>query len=130
MPDTTRLDEIVKDCLFREGESTDNAVTVEGVVRNFGFHPDRLQSHRAEIAAQLSELPTEFLSETQGGGGGWSFLNACNDHEGNQWTGEQATMEVLFCLGMGLGMVQCLLPREMWSALPGGVPYYGVDTAA
>ena len=33
-------------------------------------------------------------------------------------------MEELFCLGIAIGRVECLIPREMWKILPGGVPYY------
>lgn len=71
----------------------------------------------------LSELPKEFKKES---GGGMSFLNACNTSKGEQWTGEHAKMEQLFALGIASGMVECLLPRELWSSLPGGVPYYVV----
>jgi hypothetical protein len=33
-------------------------------------------------------------------------------------------MEGLFCLGMAIGKVECLMPRKMWTILPGGMPYY------
>ncbi len=112
---------VFMDCLFRDGEDTSKHVVAEGVTRNVGFHPERLKSHKAEIEAILAELSPEF-HET--GGGGMSFLNACNDKHGNQWTGLHQRMEQLFQLGIGIGKVKCLMPREMWSALPGGMPYY------
>ena len=56
-------------------------------------------------------------------GGGWSFLQACVDKNGNHW-GEHSNMEELFCLGIAIGKVESLLPRDMWKVLPGGVPYY------
>jgi len=68
-------------------------------------------------------LPEQFKGSA---GGGWSFLNACDDKHGNQWTDLHLRMEQLFQLGIGIGKVKCLMPRAMWSALPGGMPYYAV----
>ena len=113
------------DCLFRDGEDTSNYVSVPGIVTNVGFHPDRLRSHKAVIDAMLDELPEQFH---EGHGDGWSFLQACNDRHGRQW-GEHHDMEQLFQLGIGIGRVTCPLPRELWSALPGGMPYYCIALA-
>ncbi len=128
MISTKQLRTIIDDCLFNNDELNGDtppkgAVLTEGVVKKFGWHPERLESHRSEIAGVLAELPIEFHKGT---GGGWSFLNAPTDKNGRQW-GEQADAEMLLCLGMGLGYVTCQLPREMWPALPGGVPYYVID---
>ena len=71
----------------------------------------------------LENLPLDFQENS---GGGMSFLKACDDQEGNQWTGLHRRMEELFVLGTGLGKVKCLMPRELWAALPGGMPYYVV----
>jgi hypothetical protein len=38
-----------------------------------------------------------------------------------------ATMEQLILLGVGIGKVKSLMPREMWDVLPGGMPYYVVE---
>jgi len=108
------------DCLFKEGEDTSNYVKAEGIMTNVGFHPERLASHKAEVDEMLAELPDEFKKSM---GGGWSFLNACNDKNGNQWTDLQKTMEQLVLLGIALGVVKFQLPREVWKALPGGMPY-------
>jgi len=35
-------------------------------------------------------------------------------------------MEALFCLGMGIGRIRSLMPRELWKTLPGGMPYYAI----
>jgi hypothetical protein len=115
-----RVWEIFGDCLFREGEDTSNHIRAEGIMTNVGFHPERLESHRVAIEEMLSELPNEFK---QSGGGGWTFLNACNDKKGNQWTGEHRVVEQLFLLGIAIDKVKFQLPREVWSALPGGMPY-------
>jgi hypothetical protein len=55
---------------------------------------------------------------------------ACEDREGNLWTGEHLTMEKLLVMGMALGMVKLLVPRNLWSTLPGGMPYYLVETTS
>ena len=118
--DPERVTPIFTDCLFRDGEDTSNHIKAEGIGRNVGFPPERLQNHKAEIEAMLDELPDEFKKS---GGGGWSFLNACNDKHGNQWTGLHQRMEQLFQLGIGIGKAQYQMPREIWSVLPGGMPY-------
>lgn len=115
---------VLKECLFRDGEDATNAVIVEGIVNTYGFDPDRLKTHEEEIVRMLAELPKQFRKS---GGGGWSFLQACEDRHGRQWTGLHRTMEGLFVLGMAVGKVQCQLPREFWNALPGGMPYYVVE---
>ena len=47
-----------------------------------------------------------------------------NDEYGNQWTRYHQRMEQLFQLG--IGKIKCLMPHEMWSILPRGMPYYEV----
>jgi hypothetical protein len=118
-----RVNAIFGDVLFKDGEDTTNHIKAEGVMQTFGFNPERLKAHEAEIAEMLDELPDQFKASA---GGGWSFLNACDDKHGRQWTGMHATMEQLFALGVGTGKAQLLMPREMWEVLPGGMPYYVV----
>lgn len=118
------VDEMLRKCLFADDEAMDDAVKVEGIVNNYAFHPGRISEHTAEISDMLSELPNEFQAS---GGGGWSFLNACMDKHGNQWTGLHQQQERLFALGIAAGKARWLLPREMWSALPGSVPYVSVN---
>ena len=126
MIDTRELDEVMSDCLLGKHEVVDNApkdgieiVKVEGIMNTFGLHRERLESHREEVAAMLAQLPDTSHAKS---GGGMSFLNACVDRDGVQW-GEHRNMEVLFVLGVGLGLAKWCLPRSMWSALPGGMPY-------
>jgi hypothetical protein len=109
-------------CLFKDGEPTENHIPAQGIMTNVGFHPGRLESHYADIASMLSELPDSFMVE---GGGGMTFLNACVTKDGVQW-GEHQNMEQLFQLGLASHFVTELMPREMWSVLPGGMPYYSV----
>lgn len=122
------VEKILRDCLFRKeeiigGKPPVDAVIVDGIFRKFGLHKQRLESHRSEVSEMLTDLPDQFM---QGKGGGWSFLNMCMTKDGNQW-GEHRNMEELMVLGCGLGLVELQLPREMWAALPGGVPYLSVN---
>lgn len=121
-----RVQAVFMDCLFKEGEPTDSAVIGKGVVRDFGFHPERLANHKAEIAEMCNELPDTFQKKS---GGGWSFLNLCMDKHGTQW-GEHANCEQLVALAIASGQGSYPLPREMWQVLPGGMPYVAFDTAA
>lgn len=112
-------------CMFeREEDALARGKQVEGIMRTFVFDPDKLATRRAEICALLEELPTEFQAT---GGGGWSFLNACMDRRGNHW-GEHPDVEMLMCLGLAVEAVNLMLPRAMWSAFPGKMPYFNVDT--
>lgn len=118
------VEEVLVDCLYTtsecDGETTPRgAIIVEGIVRNFGLHPERLQKHKAEVQEMLSQLPDEFNEKPSGG---WSFLMACNTKDGTQW-GEHRHMEALFVLAIGLGLAKWLAPRDMWKLFPGGVPY-------
>ncbi len=121
-----RVREIFMDCLYRDGEDTSDHVKAEGIMSTAGFHPQRLQGHAAEIQETLLMLPDEFHQDK---GGGMSFLNACMDRNGNHWA-EHPTIEMLFQLGIATGKAKCLMPREMWRVMPGGMPYYAVLTAA
>lgn len=131
MIDPERVNEIFLDCFYTKDEFEDlneipeDAVIVEGIApnRKFGFHPGRLESHREEVRGFLDQLPEPFH---EGTGDGWSFLNACETKDGEQWTGLHQRMEQLFCLGIGLGIAKYLMPSEMWKMLPGGMPYITV----
>ena len=129
MPDTKiltaeRVEAIFYDCLFKDGEDTSNHIFAEGIVSNVGLNPERVEKNRQAIHDMLGELPEQFLEST--GGGGWSFLNACVDKHGYQWTGMHRTQEQLVQLGIAIGEVEYCLPRAVWNVLPGGVPYFVV----
>ena len=114
------VNRLVSECLFAQEEPKHGAVIVEGITATYGFHPARLTAAACRIRALLDELPEEFHA---GSGEGWTFLNACVDRRGRQWTGEHRAMEALFCLGIGTGAAKWLLPRDMWNVYPGGIPY-------
>lgn len=120
-----RVNAIVRDCLYdlpAGSPAPTDAVLAEGVVGRFGFNPKKIEEHKAEIREMLLELPDEFQASK---GGGWSFLNACQDRHGDLWGGQQ-TADELLCLGIAAGLAEIQLPREVWNALPGGVPYFVV----
>jgi hypothetical protein len=125
------VEEVFVDSLYRDeeiedGQAPEDAVIVAGIVNMVGFHPKRVESHRDEITSMLHQLPNEFLSVNLGGEGGWSFLNALDTKDGDQWTGSHQSMEQLVLLGIAVGAARYNLDRELWPSLPGGVPYFEV----
>lgn len=111
-------------CLFNEGEPTENYKLGEGVNTKVGFHPERLSQAETSIIEMLNDLPDSFKKS---GGGGMSFLNMCNDKNDVQWADLHQTMDELVCMGKAIGKLDFLMPREMWAALPGGMPYIVVN---
>lgn len=109
--------------LAEEGRPPKGAVLIEGIVRKFGLHPGRLEEKSKDIETLLRQLPEEFYATK---GGGMSFLRACLRFDEQQW-GEHRDMENLMVLGMAVKKVTCLMPKEMWPALPGGMPYYRIE---
>jgi len=119
-----RVNEVFNNCLFREDEPHDNFIKADGIQISVGFHPERLDINADEIKLMLGQLDDNFKSKA---GGGWTFLNMCNDRHGRQWTDFHRTMEQLVLLGIGIKAVSYLMPKEMWPALPGGMPYIVID---
>lgn len=131
MPDvltSVAVELLFKECLFTEGEAVNDAVCipVNGIMVNVGFHPGRIEERVERIEALLAELDPTFLDIVAGGKGGWSFLQLCNDRHDRLW-GQHPDCERLMMLGLGIGKVSYLMPRDMWSALPGGMPYIVVN---
>lgn len=89
---------------------------VEGITGTFYFSPEKLAEHKQEIIEQVKDLPDGFDE-------GWSFLQACMTKEGHQW-GEHPDMERLMVLGIGVEVLEYCLPKFLWGALPGGMPYF------
>ncbi len=119
--DPARLQAILKDCLFKNEEIIDgkppaDAILLQGVTLNIGFHAKRVESHKTEIEAFLAELPTEIKD-------GISFLVMCQDKEGQLWTGSHRSVEELLLLGLAIKRLQYCLPKEMWYMLPEKLPY-------
>lgn len=126
-----RVETILKNSLYRDEEIVDgkppaDAVIAEGVMSKFAFHPERLASHKAEIAELCNQMPDEFQVSK---GGGWSFLNLCMTKDGQQW-GEHRNCDQLAVLAIASKQGSFLLPRDMWPMLPGSMPYVAFSTAA
>lgn len=115
----TNVEAVTKSCLFDKrpvGDEMEAAVLVRGITVTMGFSRARIEEKRAIIDAWLDQMNPTFTK-------GWSFLNLCEDKDGNLWTGFHAVMEMLIMLGMAIGRVEWCLPREHWNILPGGMPY-------
>lgn len=111
---------VFMNCLFDNNEPTDKAVLVHGANLNVGFNPIKLEKNKLNIVTMLNCLPDNFM---EGKGGGWSFLNLTNDKDDNQWTSSQHVIDQLVTLGLALSLVLFPMPRLLWDALPGGMPY-------
>jgi len=118
------------DCLYSMEETGNympaDAVVVKGILGKYGFHPARLEANRARVAEWLVTLPNAFRSSASDGWG-WTFLKACYQENGVQWTSFHRHMEQLFCLGLGLGPVRSTIERRYWPYLAGGMPYYVIN---
>jgi len=123
--DPSQVEETFTGCLAEDAPDEDSII-VKGIVFDAKFDRSKLEAKAELIGAMLLELPEQFRAS---GGGGWSFLQACDDRHGNQWTGLHQTMSMLFLMGEGLGLVTNVLPRDVWKALPGGMPYYRIEDA-
>ena len=121
--------ELMIRCLFRAdeiygGQPPADALLVEGILGRYGFHRGRIAESRDEIRWLLDEMPDDFHVQ---GGGGMSFLNLCVDRNDQHWA-EHRTMNELLCLGIAANMADYCVPRHLWSAFPGGMPYVVFDT--
>lgn len=127
--DPKRITEIVMDCLFNEDEIQNGNpkpevewTKAEGIMLQLGFVNSRLESHKEEIISILKNLDPSFFQKD-----GMSFLNFCQDKDGHLW-GEHKNCDELICLGNALKLVKFTTPnRELWSMLPGSVPYIQVE---
>lgn len=114
---------LMSECLAEQFDS-DGVIKVDAVVSSFAFDGAKINARSERIKALLSVMHSNFHKQH---GGGWSFLQLPMDADGIQW-GEQLEAEALVALAIAAGMGQFTLPRDMWSALPGGVPYVVFDT--
>lgn len=119
MINSSEVHELLMDCLFIGKEKTDNAMIIDGIAGKFGLNPIKVEKNKKKILEILKQLPLDFRQEY---GGGMSFLNMGEDKDGNHW-GEHRAMEQLVVLGLATKNLVYLMPKEMWSALPGQMPY-------
>lgn len=119
----TNVEQTFNECLFKQGEDTTNYIESCAVMMRVGFHPERIEEKRKDIEEMLLQLHDNFKQSI---GGGWTFLNACLTKTGDQWTGEHQTMDCLVALGLAIKKVEFQMPREFWSSMPGGMPFFMV----
>lgn len=117
------VEQTFKDCLFKEGEETNDFVEAHAVMMHVGFHPKRLEEKQKDIESMLLQLHDNFM---QTKGGGWTFLNGCLTNKGDQWTGEHNTVDLLICLGLAIKKVEFSMDRIFWRSMPGGMPFFVV----
>jgi hypothetical protein len=106
------VEKLFKDCL------SENGTLVEGVIVKAKLN---ITGHEEDIMSLLLQLPENFY---QSKGGGWSFLCANETKDGTEWTGLHTIIEKLIVLGIAAGKAKYLLPRNLWQALPGEMPYF------
>ena len=118
MIDSSRVSKLFMECMFNDVEDAKihEPVIVEGIKIAIGLHPQYLEEHKSEINDIIDQLPTEFSK-------GFSFLGLSNDINGNQWTGMHQVMEQILLLGLAIKRMEYCAPKELWSSLPGGMPY-------
>lgn len=122
MIDPKRINELFKDCLFKNEELIDRKpigdyIEVNGITLRAWLNPIRVEKHKNEVISILDEMHPLFKE-------GWTFLNFCHDKNENLWTGNHSTMDELLCLGLATKTIEyCCDDREMWKLFPMGMPY-------
>ena len=118
---TEAVDWVFHDCLWEEHNAS--YIDVEGVLTKARFAQKSIEQYRSVINSFLCQLPTAFRKNR---GGGWSFLNLCQDSAGNQWADLHQTIDKLVCLGKAIGCLSTTGPE--WNPImPGGMPFVFVD---
>lgn len=122
---TENVNDVFLNCLFKEGENSDDHVKAEAVMMTVGFHPERLKANEDNISSMLDDLPDAFRKDA---GGGWSFLNMCDTKKGELWTGIHAQIDELVALSIASKKMAYLMPdRKMWKHFAGGMPYLVIN---
>ncbi len=119
----SNVENVLKDCLFNEGENTNDAIRVQGVRLDIGFKPEKIELNKTDIKAMLLQLPEEFMKSK---GKGYSFLAAINTNEGEQWA-QHSDVDNLLVLGLATKLIQYNVPRGFWGIFPDGMPYFTVN---
>lgn len=119
------VDKIFMECLHDPGENADGAPIAEAIKLRVCFNPIRLKANEGSIRELLNFIHPNFHKSK---GGGWTFLNFCLDRDGDTWTGLHQIMDKLLALGLATEMITFTMSREMWSALPEGMPFLTIDT--
>jgi len=114
---------VIDDCFAGKDALPVNTITIAGVRVDYIFNPKKVQAHKQNIESMIDQLPLMFRSTGDGAGLGGSFLDMVIDINNNQWTDLHGVAEGLLALGIAIGKMDYNLPRSLWHALPGGMPY-------
>lgn len=112
------------EAIFRDCLTDDRSFIVHGVVLGAAFDRAKVEAHEEEIMQMLMQLPIQFHRP---GGCGWTFLNMCIDNNEHQWCDTHQMLDMLVCLGRAIGALEFVLQRDLWKALPGGMPYIVIN---
>lgn len=129
------VERIILDCVWPDAEVegwtteqlVENSEVIEGIVNTYAFRPGKAEEHYDELLKMVNELPGEFIKASEGGKGGWTFLNLCMRADGEQWTDLHLVQERFACLCIAAGLASWVGPPELWQAMPGGVPFICFD---
>ncbi len=113
--------DVFADCI-QCNEPTHKVIEIKGIINSALFSDVFLEEKKSDISLLCEQLHPNFMEKQEGG---WSFLQACMTNVGVHW-GEHPNMEKLMMLGLATGKIKYLMPRELWNALPGGMPYFVV----
>jgi hypothetical protein len=109
------IGKIFKDCVVPRNNGSYLVVSAPGITgtRVVFFDLAKLEEYRAEITGFVSQLPTEFKTTT-----GASFNGTNRSYRGDIWCRDEADREKLVQLGIALGIIELIEPRERWAYLP------------
>ena len=94
----------------------EEAQEVEGVQLHVFFCRQKLKHYADQIKTMLKQMNHKYKE-------GWTFLNFVENGLEFQWTSLHLDADMLLCLGLAHNYIEYCAPRELWSHLPGGVPY-------
>lgn len=123
---TPRHDEVL--ALMENGTPPEDGLVVETVMATVMLNKDRVAEHVDDISVMLDQLPDIFK---EGSGEGGSVVLAHQTADGEDWTHElDGRIDMLLALGLSVGKVKFVLPRDLWSVLPDSYPFFVVLSEA
>lgn len=113
--------EIFLDCFLPENYTDDTKVIIVSTVTGlFGFDPEKIEKHAADIHQMISQLSSKFDEVNQG----YTFMCLPFKGENGEPWGEQIDGNRLMALGLASGWMKLTVEdRKKWNILPGAVPY-------
>lgn len=89
-------------------------------VSSLRWHREMLDGARPTILRMLRGLPKEFRNES---GGGLSMTRIDRREDGSEWDENGLPCCLLLAMALATGYAKISTPRELWDAMPGGLPY-------